>query len=1058
MQQGQGQEQDQDGGSSEDKTASSPQKTAAQQASTFMNQSSHLFSSLNFDDDNDLQNLDGLGYDGDLPDMFWDYGDVGNMAYSEDGGSITASSLPGMESFPTNVSSNMSRTLLKSFSSIGPSATAIATAPAVEDSAPFVRNEQQTHVVKQGQNMNLQQQEELDNMRQRQERQRQGQGQGQDKNTQQAVQQQQQQQESNTTRMNTAPLGNPPMTTNWVGMVPQQVQNPLSSLAAAGYPSSQMTAGNFCGVNPFFLPPPSSSTSSSSNLEQNQVGTRTFSQNSLTSSMFDSSVGQQGVDGSCSLLSKDIGNNLVALNNQQQQAQQQAAQQYFQGSYFGLPQAQLQAQFNAWQANNQIQKLNEYIQQQFQARNNLQQQQQQQQQFLQQQLYAAGGLLPSNNEMLPPPQQQQLLPNQGQMRLHNTLQMKQKTHDTSADSLLTLQVSTKSTENLKKKQKSQQLQRTIQPNTQQQRIASKATINPLLRGTDKIVSQNYPPTQFQQHGNVSEIHPVGGMIQAQSAKKGVLNTQNMGSLPRNQLQPPITTSLPNNTLMFKSNIVSCSDTDGDHVSDAVNVALTSSTRNKRSPSSTLSTAQDKSQAYPDDFFDDHQMEHHDDDDDDDDEGSETKRNEDEMTEEEKAVANRKRNREHARNTRARKKAYLESLKTTLDELCRERDSLVSERVGAASMLLEVQKTRTDVLLSFFALRCKYEKKRALWSSILDESFTCIMPVTPYRSFPASEVQISKCQRTVMGVDGIMGDTASLHVLLNSLVDRSRYPNGKVEFRYTLIAEEAVVSGNQMMARWSLTTTNAIALGAKREVKKMGMLCARFSSSHKILSLELMFDVMAFMLQLKQSTGNRSFVIVPNTVQSCSGCFENYPMVMTLAERPYTIVQVNKEWEEMTGWTADEVVGKKSCKILQGEDTEQDAVKHLTTSILYQRPDFCMLTNYTRERQKMFRNFFNIYPISTDSKITHYVGLTVHIEWLDCKTKPRNPTFTTAENNITLDDSKIGIELRKDLKNDIDSGSVNGPSKVTASNVSSYDESTENKKSSYITHNAGDIRN
>jgi PAS domain S-box-containing protein len=671
------------------------------------------------------------------------------------------------------------------------------------------------------------------------------------------------------------------------------------------------------------------------------------------------------------------------------------------------------------------------------------QQQQQQQQFLQQQILSTGGLLSSNNnQMLPPPQQQQLLQNQGQMRLQ-TPQIQQNNYQDTTPSLHPKK---------QHQQLHQQQQRTIQSNTQQ-RIISKPQVKPILHAPDKVVSQSGPPQS--QHGNASEGHPMGEMAsQVQPTKLGV---------SRNQPHPPITTSLPNVTLKSKTNIVSCSDTDGDHYSDAANVAISSSTRNKRSPSSTVSAVQANNQGYSDDFYDDQQMENHDDDDDDD-ECSDSRKNEELMTEDEKAVANRKRNREHARNTRARKKAYLESLKTTLDELCRERDSLVSERVGAASMLLEVQKTRTDVLLSFFALRCKYEKKRALWSSILDESFTCVMPVTPYRSFPASEVQISKCQRTVMGVDGIMSDTASLHVLLNTLVDRSCFPDGKVEFRYTLIAEEAVVSGSQMMARWSLNTTNAIALGAKREVKKMGMLCARFSSSHKIVSLELMFDVMAFMLQLKQSSGNSSFVIVPNTVQTCTGCFENYPMVMTLADRPYTIVQVNKEWEAMTGWAADDVVGKHSCKILQGDDTEQEAVKNLTSSILYQRPDFCILTNYTRERQKMFRNYFNIYPLSTDSKITHYVGLTVHIEWLDCKIKPIVTNLTEATNHGQLDDFKTGTNMRTDLQDNnnssIASGSENGPTKISASDFLSYNESADDKKLSLscTDHHLGDVRN
>lgn len=359
----------------------------------------------------------------------------------------------------------------------------------------------------------------------------------------------------------------------------------------------------------------------------------------------------------------------------------------------------------------------------------------------------------------------------------------------------------------------------------------------------------------------------------------------------------------------------------------------------------------------------------------------TKFEDDLMSEEEKAQANRLRNREHARNTRARKKAYLESLKSTLDELCKERDTLVSERAGAASLLLEMQKTRTDVLLSFFALRSSYEKRRHTWSSILDESIMCVMPVTPYRSFLASEVQISRCQRNVMGIDGVINDTASLHVLLNSLVDRSKNPNAVMKFRYTLVAEDAVVSGNQMMARWSMSTENAVELGAKREVTKAGMLCAKFSSAHKIVHLELMFDVMAFMLQLKQSSGVRTFTMVPNTVQTCAGQFRDKPMVMTLAERPYTITQVNTAWEQMTSWTGDEVVGKQSCKILQGDDTEGNAVEALMCHVRYQRPASASFINYDRHGHK-FRQFINVYPLSTDSKITHYFALTVYYEKIE----------------------------------------------------------------------------
>ena len=349
-----------------------------------------------------------------------------------------------------------------------------------------------------------------------------------------------------------------------------------------------------------------------------------------------------------------------------------------------------------------------------------------------------------------------------------------------------------------------------------------------------------------------------------------------------------------------------------------------------------------------------------------------------MTPQQKAKANRDRNREHARNTRLRKKAYLEKLKSTVDDLCRERDTLVSERTGAATLLVEMHNTRTEVLMSFFALRTSNEKRRKLWSSIIDEScFSCVMPVTPYRSFPASEVQVSKCLRTVMGIDGIMADTASLHVLLDSLVDRSKYPYEKINFRYTLVTEEAVVAGNQMMARWVMTTTNAVQLGSKMEVSKQGMLCCKFNSVHKITGLEIMFDVMAFMLQLKQAAGSDGFTVIPNTVQTCQRSFDK-PMVVTLAEAPYTIIQVNNLWEEMTGYKADEVVGKMSCSILQPPEMDKKPVKDLMNEVRYKRPASAMLVNKTKTGEN-FTNFLVVYPLSTDSRITYYLGLTTYSE-------------------------------------------------------------------------------
>jgi len=401
-------------------------------------------------------------------------------------------------------------------------------------------------------------------------------------------------------------------------------------------------------------------------------------------------------------------------------------------------------------------------------------------------------------------------------------------------------------------------------------------------------------------------------------------------------------------------------------------------------------------------------------------------------EEDRLRVARERNREHARNTRIRKKAYVDKLKVTVEELCHERDVLVSERAGAANLLVEMHNTRTDVLMSFFALRSANERRRELWSSILDESrFACLLPVTPYRSFPASEVQAARCQRTVLGIDGIMADTSSLHVLLNSLVDRTRFPSARIKFKYTVVTEDAVVAGNQVMARWIMSTSNAMECGANMEVSKRGMLCCKFNSSHKITGLELMFDVMAFMLQLKQAAGTDSFAVVPNTVQTCQKSFD-LPMVMTLAERPYTIVQVNRQWEDMTGWKSAEVVGRACCRILQGKGTERSTLDELMSDVCHKRPAYVALTNYTKSGRQ-FQNHLNMYPLSTDSKVTHYIALTTHILWADGK----GPESDRQDNIAELASAKLNEMIAKD-------GEVIKVTSADATGVSSSTSDSQNE--------------
>ncbi len=67
-----------------------------------------------------------------------------------------------------------------------------------------------------------------------------------------------------------------------------------------------------------------------------------------------------------------------------------------------------------------------------------------------------------------------------------------------------------------------------------------------------------------------------------------------------------------------------------------------------------------------------------------------------------------------------------------------------------------------------------------------------------------------------------------------------------------------------MCKWRLCTADLVARGAMFEVAKHGMLLAVFSPQNKLRSLELSFDVMSFMQQLRRATVRTTFLVCPHT--------------------------------------------------------------------------------------------------------------------------------------------------------------------------------------------------
>lgn len=143
-----------------------------------------------------------------------------------------------------------------------------------------------------------------------------------------------------------------------------------------------------------------------------------------------------------------------------------------------------------------------------------------------------------------------------------------------------------------------------------------------------------------------------------------------------------------------------------------------------------------------------------------------------LTPDERARQNRNRNREHARNTRLRKKAYVEELKRTLTALVNQRDSAETEKRHSAQRELEQREVRFRVLEEFLKLRGRNEANPARWAAIFEENMTLTLPVTDFRGMvhsPASgEVGNSIQEQVVTGVPEIMQDSAHCAAFLQGL--------------------------------------------------------------------------------------------------------------------------------------------------------------------------------------------------------------------------------------------------------------------------------------------------
>ena len=177
-----------------------------------------------------------------------------------------------------------------------------------------------------------------------------------------------------------------------------------------------------------------------------------------------------------------------------------------------------------------------------------------------------------------------------------------------------------------------------------------------------------------------------------------------------------------------------------------------------------------------------------------------------LTPDERARQNRDRNREHARNTRLRKKAYVEELKRTLTALVAQRDATELEKRHSAQRELEQREVRFRVVEEFLKLRGRNELNYARWAAILEERFTLTLPNTDYRETVPNER--GQFEQKLSGVSQVMDDSNMLAGFLQGL-GKGNHGHDNVVFVFDCDRKNFFMDNCTAVLNWTATTHGAM---------------------------------------------------------------------------------------------------------------------------------------------------------------------------------------------------------------------------------------------------------
>lgn len=211
-----------------------------------------------------------------------------------------------------------------------------------------------------------------------------------------------------------------------------------------------------------------------------------------------------------------------------------------------------------------------------------------------------------------------------------------------------------------------------------------------------------------------------------------------------------------------------------------------------------------------------------------------------MTEEERAQQSRDRNRKHARNTRLRKKAYVEELKQTLNQLVAQRDSAAAEQQQNRQREIEQREVRFRVMEEFLKLRGRNESDSNRWSAIMAPDFSLSMPITSFQTMVSTSTNTFRGQ-TLKGAEEVMQDSCHFAAFLQTLGDSATNPV-PVSIVYQCDRNDFMMDGCNAVLGFNARSVGAVSKGLATELTFRGTVRAHFcAESNRLRSTSMMFD-------------------------------------------------------------------------------------------------------------------------------------------------------------------------------------------------------------------------